>query len=283
MNWILDLYALILGIVQGITEFLPISSTGHMIIVNEFIKLDPGFKDMFFVVVQLGSIFAVLFYFHKKLFPLQALRDAEVRKSTFLLWCKAAVGVIPAIIIGGLFGSRIQHLLYNTLTVAIALIVGGIALLWIEAIKRPVVVSSTDELSFRRAFLIGIVQCLAMIPGTSRSASTILGSLMLGTSRQIAVEYSFFLAIPTMFAASAYSLLKHGAALTQQQWIATAVGFVAAFFVAWAVIAFFMNYIRRKDFKLFGWYRIVLGIILILLWLLPRLWEILRSTGLFSK
>ena len=282
MNWILDLYALILGIVQGITEFLPISSTGHMIIVNEFIKLD-GFKDMFFVVVQLGSIFAVLFYFHKKLFPLQALRDAEVRKSTFLLWCKAAVGVIPAIIIGGLFGSRIQHLLYNTLTVAIALIVGGIALLWIEAIKRPVVVSSTDELSFRRAFLIGIVQCLAMIPGTSRSASTILGSLMLRTSRQVAVEYSFFLAIPTMFAASAYSLLKHGAALTQQQWIATAVGFVAAFFVAWAVIAFFMNYIRRKDFKLFGWYRIVLGIILILLWLLPRLWEILRSTGLFSE
>ena len=282
MNWILDLYALILGIVQGITEFLPISSTGHMIIVNEFIKLD-GFKDMFFVVVQLGSIFAVLFYFHKKLFPLQALRDAEVRRSAFLLWCKAAVGVIPAIIIGGLFGSRIQHLLYNTLTVAIALIVGGIALLWIEAIKRPVVVSSTDELSFKRAFLIGIVQCLAMIPGTSRSASTILGSLMLGTSRQVAVEYSFFLAIPTMFAASAYSLLKHGAALTQQQWIATAVGFVAAFFVAWAVIAFFMNYIRRKDFKLFGWYRIVLGIILILLWLLPRLWEILRSTGLFSK
>ena len=268
MNWILDLYALILGIVQGITEFLPISSTGHMIIVNEFIKLDPGFKDMFLVVVQLGSIFAVLFYFHKKLFPLQALRDAEVRKSTFLLWCKAAVGVIPAIIIGGLFGSRIQHLLYNTLTVAIALIVGGVALLWIETIKRTIIVSSTDELSFKRAFLIGIVQCLAMIPGTSRSASTILGSLMLGTSRQVAV---------------AYSLLKHGAALTQQQWIATAVGFVAAFFVAWAVIAFFMNYIRRKDFKLFGWYRIVLGIILILLWLLPRLWEILRSTGLFSK
>lgn len=282
MNWILDLYALILGIVQGITEFLPISSTGHMIIVNEFIKLD-GFKDMFFVVVQLGSIFAVLFYFHKKLFPLQALRDAEVRKSTFLLWCKAAVGVIPAIIIGGLFGSRIQHLLYNTLTVAIALIVGGVALLWIETIKRTIIVSSTDELSFKRAFLIGIVQCLAMIPGTSRSASTILGSLILGTSRQVAVEYSFFLAIPTMFAASAYSLLKHGAALTQQQWIATAVGFVAAFFVAWAVIAFFMNYIRRKDFKLFGWYRIVLGIILILLWLLPRLWDILRSTGLFSK
>ena len=235
MNWILDLHALILGVVQGITEFLPISSTGHMIVVDEFIKLEPEFKDMFFVVVQLGSIFAVLFYFHKKL-----------------------------------FGSRIQELLYNTLTVAIALIVGGIALLWIEAIKRPVVVSSTDELSFRRAFMIGVVQCLAMIPGTSRSASTILGSLMLGTSRQVAVEYSFFLAIPTMFAASAYSLLKHGAALTQQQWIATAVGFVAAFFVAWAVIAFFMNYIRRKDFKLFGWYRIVLGIILILFYIFFR-------------
>ena len=213
MDWMLDLKALILGIVQGITEFLPVSSTGHMIIVDEFIKLEPAFKEMFFVVVQLGSIFAVLVYFHKKLFPLGAVHDAALRKSTFLLWCKAAAGVLPAIVIGGLFGSRIQHALYNTVTVASALIIGGIALLWIESVKRRVTVRTTDNLSFGKALAIGLIQCLAMIPGTSRSAATILGSLLLGTSREVAVEYSFFLAIPTMFAASAYSLYKDGSAM----------------------------------------------------------------------
>lgn len=270
MDWMLDLKALILGIVQGITEFLPVSSTGHMIIVDEFIKLEPAFKEMFFVVVQLGSIFAVLVYFHKKLFPLGAVHDVALRKSTFLLWCKAAAGVLPAIVIGGLFGSRIQHALYNTVTVASALIIGGIALLWIESVKRRVTVRTTDNLSFGKALAIGLIQCLAMIPGTSRSAATILGSLLLGTSREVAVEYSFFLAIPTMFAASAYSLYKDGSALTAPQWIATGIGFVTAFFVAWGVIAFFMDYIRRRDFKLFGWYRIVLGIILLIFFLIVR-------------
>ena len=258
------LQSVILGIVQGITEFLPISSTGHMIIVDEFIHLEKSFKEMFFVVIQLGSILAVLVYFHKKLFPLQALKDAEVRKRTFLLWCKAAVGVLPAIVIGGLFGSKIQNFLYNTVTVAAALLAGGLALLWIESLRRPVTVSEIDKLSFRKALAIGGIQCLAMIPGTSRSAATILGSLLLGTSREVAVEYSFFLAIPTMFAASAYSLWKEGAVLTSTQWIATGIGFIVSFFVAWGVIAFFMDYIRRKDFKVFGWYRIVLGVILLL-------------------
>lgn len=258
------LQAAILGIVQGITEFLPISSTGHMIIVDEFIRLEKPFKEMFFVVIQLGSILAVLVYFHKKLFPVKALSDAGLRKSTLLLWSKAAVGVIPAIVIGGLFGSKIQDLLYNTFTVAAALVVGGIALLWIESSHRRVTVSEMDQLSFGKALAIGGIQCLAMIPGTSRSAATILGSLLLGTSREVAVEYSFFLAIPTMFAASAYSLWKEGAVLTTSQWIATGTGFFVSFLVAWGVIAFFMNYIRRKDFELFGWYRIVLGLILLL-------------------
>jgi len=143
-------------------------------------------------------------------------------------------------------------------------VIGGIALILIERSKRKVTVSDVEKLSFGRAFLIGCVQCLAMIPGTSRSAATILGSLFLGASREVAVEYSFFLAIPTMFAASAYSLLKGGAALTGPQWIATGIGFAVAFVVALGVIAFFMDYIRRKDFRLFGWYRIVLGIILLL-------------------
>lgn len=261
---LLYLQSVLLGIVQGVTEFLPISSTGHMIIVDEFIKLEAPFKEMFFVVIQLGSILAVLVYFHRKLFPLKAIHDAELRKSTFLLWCKAAAGVLPAIAIGGLFGSKIQHALYNTITVAAALVIGGIALLWIESVKRKVTVSEIGDLSFGKALAIGGIQCLAMIPGTSRSAATILGSLMLGTSRKVAVEYSFFLAIPTMFAASAYSLWKGGAALTAPQWIATGIGFLVSFFVAWGVIAFFMDYIRRKDFKLFGWYRIALGIFLLL-------------------
>ncbi len=261
---LLYLQAAILGIVQGITEFLPISSTGHMIIVDEFIRLENSFKEMFFVVIQLGSILAVLVYFHKKLFPLQALKDEKLRRSTFLLWCKAAVGVIPAIVIGGLFGSKIQHFLYNTVTVAAALLVGGIALLWIESVHRKVTVTGIDNLSFGKALAIGVIQCLAMIPGTSRSAATILGSLLLGASREVAVEYSFFLAIPTMFAASAYSLWKGGAVLSVSQWIATGIGFLVSFFVAWGVIAFFMEYIRRKDFKVFGWYRIVLGLILLL-------------------
>ena len=264
MNWILDLQALILGIVQGITEFLPISSTGHMIIADEFIHLEPAFKEMFFVVIQLGSIFAVLVYFHKKLFPLEAFRNAAVFQSTLRLWCKAAVGVIPAIVIGGLFGSKIQRALYNTPTVAAALIAGGIALLWIESRKRRVRVENMNAVGFGRALAVGFAQCLAMIPGVSRSAATILGALILGTSREVAVEYSFFLAIPTMFAASFYSLYKGGSSLTHDQWIATGVGFVTAFLVALGVIAFFMEYIRRRDFKVFGFYRIVLGIILLL-------------------
>ncbi len=264
MDWILDLQALILGIVQGITEFLPVSSTGHMIIVDEFIHLDPKFKEMFFVVIQLGSIFAVLVYFHRKLFPLKALREPDLRRSTFLLWCKAALGVVPAILIGGLFGSKIQHALYNTPTVAAALIAGGIALLWIESSRRRVTVSSIDRLGFGKVIAVGFAQCLAMIPGVSRSAATILGALLLGTSREVAVEYSFFLAIPTMFAASFYSLWKNGGNLTGNQWIATGIGFVTAFLVALGVIAFFMDYIRRKDFKVFGWYRIALGIVLLL-------------------
>ena len=260
---ILYLQSVLLGIVQGITEFLPISSTGHMILVDEFIRLEASFKEMFFVVIQLGSILAVLVYFHGKLFPLRALRDARLRKSTLLLWSKAAVGVLPAIVIGGLFGSRIQHFLYNTLTVAAALLAGGIALLWIESVRRKVTVSEIDDLSFGKALAIGGIQCLAMIPGTSRSVATILGSLLLGTSREVAVEYSFFLAVPTMFAASAYSLWKGGSVLTTEQWIATGIGFLVSFLVAWGVIAFFMDYIRRKNFKVFGWYRIVLGIVLL--------------------
>ncbi len=260
------LKTIILGIVQGVTEFLPISSTGHLILVNEFIEFANGpFKEMYDVVIQLGSIFAVLVYFHKKLFPLEALRNDALRKQTLSLWFKAAVGVFPALLIGGLFGSAIQRTLYNPTTVAVALILGGIALIWIESRHREPAISTMEQLSFRSALLIGLIQCLAMIPGTSRSASTILGGLLLGTSRTIAVEYSFFLAIPTMFAASAYSVLKHGAALSGSQWILLGIGFLVSFAVALFVVAFLMNFIKKYDFKPFGWYRIGLGALILVL------------------
>jgi len=261
---LLYIQSIVLGIVEGITEFLPISSTGHMIIVDAFIHFDESFRKMFFVVIQLGAILSVLIYFHKKLFPVQAFRDRMVLGQTIRLWIKTAAGVVPAIAVGALFGSKIQQALFNVITVAAALVIGGIALILIERCRLKVVVSDMEKLSLGRAFMIGCIQCLALIPGTSRSAATILGGLLLGTSREIAVEYSFFLAIPTMFAASAYSLLKDGAALSRQQWIATGIGFAVAFFVAWGVIAFFMNYIRQRDFKLFGWYRIILGIFLLI-------------------
>lgn len=267
---LLYLQAVILGIVEGITEFLPISSTGHMIIVDEFIRLEESFSNMFIVVIQLGAILSVLVYFHEKLFPLNAFRDKAEFRKMFILWCKAAAGVIPAVVVGGLFGSKIKHALFNVPTVAAALLIGGIALILIDRKKQiSARIGSVEELTFRDAVLIGCAQCIAMIPGVSRSAATILGAMFLGTTRETAVEYSFFLAIPTMFAASAYSLMKEGGSLTQSQWIATGIGFFVSYAVAFGVIAFFMNYIRKKDFRLFGWYRIILGIILLIFFMKP--------------
>lgn len=260
----LAIKSIILGLIQGLTEFLPISSTGHMIIADEFLDLPAGFREMFLVVVQLGSILSVLVYFRKKLFPASAVQSKEGFKAFFMFWLKIAIGVVPAVIIGGLAGSAIKEHLYSTTTVAIALLIGGIVILAMEMQKRQAKFSTIDTLPYLQAFLIGVFQCLAMIPGTSRSAATIIGALIIGTSRELAVEYSFYLAIPTMFAASAYSLLKEGTAMTAEQWCATGAGFVTAFISALAVIALFMSYIRKKDFKVFGWYRIALAVVIIL-------------------
>ena len=258
--------SILLGIVQGITEFLPISSTGHMIIVDEYLKLPPGFRETFLVVVQLGSILSVLVYFRKKLFPAEMFQGKEGMAHTWSLWWRVALGVVPAIVLGGLFGSWIKAKLYSTITVAIALAIGGVVLILLERGRYKSKYTEIRAMPPMRILGIGLAQAFAMIPGVSRSAATIIGALLLGMSRELAVEYSFYLAIPTMFAASAYSLLKEGAALNGGEWLAVAVGFVVAFLVAWGVIAMFMAYIRKRDFRAFGWYRIALAVVL-LIWL----------------
>lgn len=256
------LSAIILGIVEGFTEFLPVSSTGHLIIVNQFIKFSEQFTNMFDVVIQLGAILAVVVYFRKRLIPGSDFKSSKNQK-IFRLWKKTIVGVIPALALGFLFGDYIEEHLFNTTVVAITLIVGGIILLFIEKRKPFIRFSTIEQLSYRTAFFIGFIQCMAMIPGTSRSAATIIGAMLLGASRIVAAEFSFYLAIPTMVAASGYTLLKSGMLLSTHEILVLACGFFVAFVVAWMVIAAFMNYVSKKDFKPFGYYRIVLGLIVL--------------------
>lgn len=260
----MDIYlsSVVLGIVEGITEFLPISSTGHLIIVNEFVKFQNAqFEKMFDIVIQLGAILAALMHFRKKLVPLEALTDREVRDRTLDIWFKCAVAVIPALVIGKLFGKLVEEHMMNIFVVSTALVFGGIAIVALESTNRKPTMNAVGEISYKIALIIGIAQCLAMLfPGTSRSAATIIGAMLLGASRTAAAEFSFFLAIPTMSAATAYSLLKHGSKVAREEWIALAIGFAVSFVVALAVIAFLMKYIQKRDFKAFGYYRMALGI-----------------------
>lgn len=256
------LKAVILGVVEGLTEFLPVSSTGHLILVNEFMDFTGSFAKMFDIVIQLGAILSVIIYFRKKLFPFGSKKTAIERAQTWDIWKKTIVGVLPALIFGAALGKHIEEYLFNPITVALALFIGGIALIFIERRKSQGQITSIAQLSYATAFFIGLIQCLAMIPGTSRSAATIIGAMLFGASRVVAAEFSFFLAIPTLFAASAYSLLKTGLTLSSTQVMLLAVGFIVSFLVAWLVIAGFMKYITKKDFKLFGYYRIVLGAVI---------------------
>lgn len=249
------------GIVQGLTEFLPVSSTGHLILVGNFLNMgNGGFVKMFNVVIQLASILAVVIYFHRKLIPAEMFRDRAVRKAALDIWFKTAAGVLPILIIGFLAARWVEAIQEQPLVVAGALFVGGVLLLRIEDwCKSAHPIGSMAELPYKTAVLIGLIQCLAMVPGTSRSAATIIGALALGAARPLAAEFSFFLAVPTMAAASGYSLLKHGGAMTGEQWIALAVGFGMSFLVSLGVIAWLMNFIRTRTFKVFGWYRIILA------------------------
>ncbi|GBF32776.1 undecaprenyl-diphosphatase [Desulfocucumis palustris] len=255
--------AVILGIVEGITEFLPISSTGHLILVNEFVGFTGNFAHMFDVAIQLGAILSVVVYFRHKLFPFSKSSVTEKRK-VFAIWKKTIVGVLPALLIGAALGDHIEEKLFNPVTVSIALLIGGFVLIFIENRRKRIRIRDIHLLDYKTAFIIGFIQCLAMIPGTSRSAATIIGAMLLGVSRVVAAEYSFFLAIPTMFAATSYSLLKIGFALTSSQLQVLIVGFVVSFIVALLVIAGFMNFISSKDFKPFGYYRIILGLLVLI-------------------
>jgi len=259
---ILDIVkAIILGAVEGFTEFLPISSTGHLILINQFVSFDKQFTALFDIVIQLGAILAVVVFFWKKLWPFT--KDKAKNKETWTIWFKTIVGVLPTIFFGALFGGIIEEKLFNPWVVAIALLLGGMVILIVERFKKNPKIISTNSLSFKTAFFIGLIQCLSLIPGTSRSAATIIGAMLLGASRVVATEFSFFLAIPTMVAASAYSLLKYRAPLSLGQFSVLAVGFAASFLVALAAIRFFIHYIQKNNFKIFGWYRIVLGALII--------------------
>lgn len=260
------LKAVLLGIVQGITEWLPVSSTGHMILVDEFVKLNfsPTFISTFLVVIQFGSILAVLLIFFKKLNPFDSSKSKVEKKETLSLWAKVIVAVIPSGIIGVLFEEDIDRLFFNSTTVALALIIYGVIMIVIENRDKKPAVSDFSEVSYKLAIGIGLFQCLALIPGTSRSGSTIIGATLLGASRYVAAEFSFFLAIPTMLGASLLKLVKTGFAFTGFEWLVLGVGSVVAFVVSVIVIKFFMDYIKKHDFKAFGYYRIVLGIIVLL-------------------
>ena len=263
--------AIIFGIVEGITEWLPISSTGHMIILDDFIKLDctEEFMEMFLVVIQLGAILAVVWLFWNKIFPFQ-FKDRQkpvIEQEKIVLWCKIIVACIPAAVVGILFDDVFEALFYHALPVAIALIVFGIAFILIERgneSRRPRI-REMEDIDFKTALIIGMFQLIAAVfPGTSRSGATIVGALLVGVSRTAASEFTFCLAIPVMFGASLLKILKFGLSFTGMEAAILIVGMLVAFIVSVFVIRFLMYYIKKHDFQVFGWYRIILGMVVIL-------------------
>lgn len=266
--------AVIWGIVEGITEWLPVSSTGHMILVEEFLKFqDKNFSDMFLVVVQLGAILAVVLLFWERIWPFH-FRDSSqptVDSKIMQMWFKIVAACLPAAIVGVLFDDIIDEIFYNAYVVAGALILYGILFIVVENWnkgKRPVI-GSVADIGYDTAILIGIFQLLAaVVPGTSRSGATIIGALLLGVSRGAAAEFTFYLAIPVMFGASLLKIVKGGLGFGAMGYVTLLVGMAVAFIVSLFVIRYLMNYIRKHDFKAFGYYRIVLGILVLLYFLL---------------
>lgn len=263
--------AILFGIVEGITEWLPISSTGHMILLNDLIKLNvtDEFYSMFEVVIQLGAILAVVLIYFKEIFPWGFGKNKNDTKKNLNLWGKILVACIPAAVLGLLLDDWLDEHLYNSVVVALALIIYGIIFIIIERKKVGTrKTKSIDDISYKQAFQVGMFQLLSLVPGTSRSGSTIIGGLLVGLDRKVAATFTFFLAIPVMVGASLLKILKYflktGTVFTSLEWSILIVGCIVAFIISIVVIKFLMNYIKKHDFQVFGWYRIVLGILVLI-------------------
>lgn len=259
-----------LGIVEGFTEWLPISSTGHMLLVDEFLQLNmsESFKEMFFVVIQLGAILAVVVIFWNRMIPItfKEKRQVVVDKDILSLWSKVVIACIPGAIVTVFFDDYVEAHLHTPVVIAMTLIFYGIAFILIENWnqKRPSERCGLFDITYKAALMIGFFQVLSIIPGTSRSGSTIIGALLIGVPRVAAAEFTFFLAVPVMFGLSALKILKFGIAFTGMELLTLGIGMMVAFIVSILVIKFLMSYIKKHDFKIFGWYRIVLGILVLL-------------------
>jgi len=270
LRFIEALKVIFLGIVEGITEWLPISSTGHMLLVDEFLRLDMSgtFKEMFFVVIQLGAILAVVVLFWDKMFPFQWKDRSRsvVKKETFSLWFKVVVACIPGAVVTILFDDYIEAHLHTPVVIAAALILYGAAFILVENWnkRRTPRIGRLTDITYSTALMIGLFQVLSIIPGTSRSGATIVGALLIGVSRVAAAEFTFFLAVPVMFGLSGLKMLKFGLDFTAPELAVLGLGMAVAFAVSVLVIKFLMSYIKKHDFKVFGWYRIVLGIVVLL-------------------
>lgn len=270
LDYIEIMKVIFLGIVEGITEWLPISSTGHMLIVDEFLQLNASeaFKEMFFVVIQLGAILAVVGMFWEKMFPFQFKdrQKAIIKKEIFSIWFKVVVACMPGAIVTILFDDYIEARFHTPPVIAAALIIYGVAFILVELWnkKRIPRTNKLSEITYQTALMIGLFQVLSIIPGTSRSGATIIGALLIGVSRVAAAEFTFFLAVPVMFGLSAIKILKFGLAFTSAELLILGIGMAVAFAVSIIVIRFLMNFIKKHDFKVFGWYRIALGILVIL-------------------
>lgn len=268
MDIIEILKAILFGIVEGVTEWLPVSSTGHMILVDEFVKINASaeFMKMFLVVIQLGAILAVVVMYWNKIMPFSFKKGIKIKKDIFDMWFKIVFACIPAAIVGVFFDDKIDELFYNYKTVAIMLILVGILFIIVENKNKNKIpqVTELSQITYRLAFIIGMFQLIAAVfPGTSRSGATIVGGIMIGMSRTVAAEFTFFLAIPVMFGASLLKLLKFGLAFTRAEVTILLVGMITAFVVSIIIINFLMKYIKKHDFKVFGWYRIILGVVVL--------------------
>ena len=270
MNFLEFLKVLLFGIVEGYTEWLPISSTGHLILVEDIVKLNQpeAFWSVFLVVIQLGAILAVVFLYWSKLWPFSPKKSPVQKRNTWILWSKIILACIPAAVVGLPLDDFLDAHLYNSTVVALMLILYGAIFIWMEnrnqGMEFPI--QKTGELSYRTALLIGVFQCLSLIPGTSRSGATIIGAMLLGCARPVAAEFSFFLGIPVMCGASLLRIVKYllqEGAFTGEQWIIMLLGMLISFLVAVVTIRYLMSYIRKHDFKIFGYYRIVLGVIVL--------------------